>query len=76
VVGDDSDAEKGACAMKWVIVLAMVVNGELSFSEAHDYPTEQACRDALSRVLDKYVEDGRDLRKMYGDCYMKSQSSN
>lgn len=57
--------------MKWIIVMAMITNGQLGFSETHDYDTEAECKAEFHRLLELYIKDGRRLEDMNGGCYPK-----
>lgn len=61
--------------MKIVLVMAMLWHGQLSYSETGHYATMAACQQDFSRLLDKYVADGRRLEDMNGNCYWKPESA-
>lgn len=55
--------------MKWLCVMAMIVNGQLSYSETHGFETRDECLKTLNRMIDLYRKDGIRIEDMNGWCY-------
>lgn len=53
--------------MKFVLVLAAIINGQLSYSETQGFETMALCREALAEFKADYQAQGIVAK---GDCYV------
>lgn len=56
--------------MKFVLVLAAIINGQLSYSETQGFETLGLCRDALAEFRAGYEGQGVKPGDIKGDCYV------
>ena len=56
--------------MKFVLVLAAIINGQLSFSETQGFENLAVCREALAEFRADYEGHGVKPGDIKGECYL------